>query len=253
MFYIGVIDEGDYYVKFHICNKADDFKWVLVVVYGPAQDEHKESFLVELVHMCSHENLPLLMGGDYNILRHPSEKNNDRFHTRWPFLFNVVIDRLNLKEIQMSGRNFTWANNLPTPTFEKLDRILITMEWEEKYPLTTVQALTREVSDHTPLLLNSGEASSMATQPLFKFELGWLLRDGFMEMAKDIWTHTEVGRMPMEHWKGKIHRLRQYLRGWVKNTSGQYKKEKKEILDMLDSIDRKPEHTPLRAEEINIK
>jgi endonuclease/exonuclease/phosphatase family metal-dependent hydrolase len=59
----------------------------------------------------------------------------------------------------MSGRKYTWANNLATPTFEKLDRILVTTEWEEKFPLSTVQALTREVSDHTPLLLNSGEPS----------------------------------------------------------------------------------------------
>jgi endonuclease/exonuclease/phosphatase family metal-dependent hydrolase len=115
--------------------------------------------------MCSHENLPLLMGGDYNILRHPSAKNNDHYHARWSFLFNVVIDGLNLKKIQMFGRKYTWANNLATPTFEKLDRILITTEWEEKYPLTTVHALTREVSDHTPLLLNFGESSFMATQP----------------------------------------------------------------------------------------
>jgi hypothetical protein len=60
------------------------------------------------------------------------------------------------------------------------------MEWEEKFPLTTVHALTREVSNHTPLLLNAGESSLMATQPMFKFELGWLLRYGFMEMVRDI-------------------------------------------------------------------
>jgi hypothetical protein len=192
----------------------------------------KRVFLAELVNMCSHENLPLVVGGDYNILRHPSKKNNDRYLDRWPFLFNAIIDGLNLKEIQMSGRKYTWSNNLANPTFEKLDRVLITMEWE-KFPLTTVQALTREVLDHTPLLLNSGESSLMATQPMFKFELWWLLRDGFMDMVRDIWTNTQVGRTPMERWHGKIHRLCQYLRGWAKHTSGQYKKEKKEILDMM--------------------
>ena len=35
VFDIGAIDEGDYYVKFHLCNKNDSFKWALVVVYGP--------------------------------------------------------------------------------------------------------------------------------------------------------------------------------------------------------------------------
>jgi hypothetical protein len=104
---------------------------------------------------------------------------------------------MNLKEIQLTGRKYTWANNLAVPTFEKLDRILVTTEWEEKYPLTTVQALTRGVSDHTPILLNSGEASSMTTQPMFKFELGWLLRDGFMDLVRDIW-----GQWWAEHrWK----------------------------------------------------
>jgi hypothetical protein len=68
-------------------------------------------------------------------------------------MFNVVIDGLNLKELQMSGRKYIWANNLSNPTFEKLDRVLITTEWEEKFPLTMVQALTREVSgSYTPLV-----------------------------------------------------------------------------------------------------
>jgi hypothetical protein len=85
--------------------------------------------------MCSHENLPLMVGSDYNILRHPSEKNNDHYQVRWLFLFNVVIDGLNLKEIQLTRRKYTWANNLANPTFEKLNWVLITTEWEEKYPL----------------------------------------------------------------------------------------------------------------------
>jgi hypothetical protein len=130
----------------------------------------------------------------------------------------------------MSGRKYTWANNLANPTFEKLDQFLIITEWEEQFPLTTFRALTREVSDHTPLLLNSRESTLMATQPIFKFELGWLLRDGFMGMVRDIWTNTLVGSTPMERWQGKIHRLRQHLRGWTKNTSGQYKKEKRRYL-----------------------
>jgi hypothetical protein len=63
-----------------------------------------------------------------------------------------------------------------------------------------VWALTRDVLDHTPLLLNSGDSSLMATQPMFRFELGWLFREGFMEIVKDIWTHTVGGSTPMERW-----------------------------------------------------
>jgi hypothetical protein len=47
----------------------------------------------------------------------------------------------------------TWPHQL----FEKLDRILMTIECE-KIHLATVQVLTREIFDHTPLLLNLGES-----------------------------------------------------------------------------------------------
>jgi hypothetical protein len=108
----------------------------------------------------------------------------------------------------MSGRKFTWANNLASQTFEKLDRILVSTEWEEKFPLSTIRALTREVSDHTPVLLNTGEPINAQTQSMFKFELGWLLRDGFIDMIRAIWTCTTFGQTPMERWQGKIRRVR---------------------------------------------
>jgi hypothetical protein len=125
---IGSIEEGDFYVKFHLKNKSDDFKWVLVAVYGAAQPKFKGVFLTELVHTCSKENLPILLDGDFNIIRNPSENNNDRYNDRWPFLFNAIIDGLNLRELEMSGRKFTWANALQTPTYEKLDRVLVSTE-----------------------------------------------------------------------------------------------------------------------------
>jgi hypothetical protein len=45
-FDIVAIHEGDYYVKFYLCNKDDSFKWALMVVYGPAQDDQKTTFFV---------------------------------------------------------------------------------------------------------------------------------------------------------------------------------------------------------------
>ena len=193
------------------------------------------------------------MGGDFNILRTPYDKNNDNFDSRWPFLFNAIIDGLNLRELEMSGRKYTWANSLPNPTYEKLDRILVATEWEQKFPLSTVIALSRDISDHTPLLLNTGVASSDSNQPTFKFELGWLLRDGFMDMLKKVWSEEDTGSTPMEKWQAKIRRLRQFLRGWAKNVSGANKKEKKDILDALDVLDKKAEHSFLSTREIDVK
>jgi hypothetical protein len=71
------------------------------------------------------------------------------------------------------------------PTYEKLDRILMTTDWEIKYPKVNVRALPRVLSDHTPLLLDTGMPSQHNSQ-LFKFELAWLLKDGFFDIVAGI-------------------------------------------------------------------
>jgi hypothetical protein len=93
---ISMIVEGEFYIKFHLCNKLDNFK---------------TTFLSELVRACQQNHLAYnLLGGDFNIIWHSKEMNNDRFNDRWPFLFNVVIDSFDLQEIELTGRQFTWAN-----------------------------------------------------------------------------------------------------------------------------------------------
>lgn len=90
-----------------------------MAVYGSAQEEFKTPFLTELVRAFQQNPLPTLIGGDFNIMRNSRERimNNDRFSNPWPFLFNVVIDSFDLKEIDLTGRQFiTWANSLPHPT-----------------------------------------------------------------------------------------------------------------------------------------
>ena len=65
-------------------------------------------------------------------------------------MFNIVIKSLDLREIELADRKFTWEHTLPNPSYEKLDRVLTVIEWEEKFPLVTIQALQRAISDHTP-------------------------------------------------------------------------------------------------------
>jgi hypothetical protein len=72
-----------------------------------------------------------------------TKKSKGNFEQHWPFLFNAVIDDIDLKELAMLVRCYTWANNIPNPTYEKLDRIFVFMEWDQKYPLSTVVALNR--------------------------------------------------------------------------------------------------------------
>ena len=140
-------------------------------LYGPAKDDFKLSFLSELICTCQQNPMPTLIGGDFNIMIHSKEKNKHNVNPRWPFLFNAVIDIFDLREIELIGRQFTWANSLTDPTYEKLDRVLMTTEWELKYPLVMLHALDRGVSDHTPLLLETGDPAFSGHPKQFKMEL----------------------------------------------------------------------------------
>jgi endonuclease/exonuclease/phosphatase family metal-dependent hydrolase len=175
---------GDYHIKLHIRNRVDNFIWSLVAVYGAAQDEYKTDFLRELVNLAKDNPYPILIGGDFNLLRFRHEKSKGQFDDHWPFLFNAVIDSLDLREVTMIGRQFTWENSLPDPTYEKLDRVLMDANWESKFPMVSVRALERieGFSDHAPILLTTGIPKPPGNHR-FKFELGWLQRDGFLDMV----------------------------------------------------------------------
>jgi hypothetical protein len=175
------------------------------------------------------------------------------FDPKWPNLFNAVIESLDLKEIVMSGRQFTWAGPGDNPTYEKLDRVLVRSEWEIKFPFSTVEQRDRNISDHTPLILNTGASTHSNIQRPFKFERGWLIREGFHDMVTQIWRSESSGHTPLERWQNKIRRLRQYLRGWATHTTGTYKKEKKRLLSLLENLDKKAETSPLSDQEIHLK
>jgi hypothetical protein len=175
--------------------------------------------------------------------------SNNNYNSRWPFVFNAIIENLNLREIVLSGRQFTWANRRANPTYENLDRVLANVEWEQKFPLVTVRALTRSGSDHTPLLVDSGEQAHLGNKAQFSFELSWLSEDGFYEMIKKEWLSVKVGNDPLQLWQNRLRHLRCFLRGWAKNRSGKYKKERERLSLIIDELDIRAETCPLDKSE----
>jgi hypothetical protein len=246
--------EGEFHIKLHIRNKVDNFTWSLVVVYGAAQEEFKAAFLRELVNLAKDNPYPIIIGGDFNLLRFSHEKSRGRFDNHWPFLFNVVIDSLDLREVEMVGRQFTWANNLLEPTYEKLDRVLMDHEWELKYPMVSVRALPRIVglSHHAPILLTTGKPGSQS-KCQFKFELGWLHRDGFADMVKRVWERPVAGSSPIQRWNNKIRALRKHLGGWARHVAGILKSEKLRLSTLIDDLEALAETRLLSAQEVELK
>jgi hypothetical protein len=70
---------GDFHIKIHIPNKSDNLIWSLVSGYGAVQDAAKPAFLCELVNLANDNPYPIIIGGDFNLLRYLWEKSKGGF------------------------------------------------------------------------------------------------------------------------------------------------------------------------------
>jgi response regulator RpfG family c-di-GMP phosphodiesterase len=154
----------------------------------------------------------------------------------------------------MLRRQFTWANSLPDPTYEKLDRVLMDTDWEDKFPLVTVRALEHieRLSDHAPILLSTGTPRPICRKQ-FKFELGWLHRDGFHDMVKKVWERPVRGHSPIERWNNKLRVVRKHLSGWARHITSILKKEKQRLSAIIDELEALAEVRLLSSHEIELK
>lgn len=149
-------------------NNVDNFIWRLIVVYGSPYDETKMEFIDEIHKVMSDWQGPTVIGGDFNLVKEEIEKSNGVINYEHAFSFCDWINKWGLIELKDPSRN-----NQECPIMATLDRILVSIEWDSKYPLAKVQMLPKGVSDHNPLLINFG-GRIMVKDPLFRFEKWWL-------------------------------------------------------------------------------
>jgi exonuclease III len=93
-----------------ITMRADRINWKITVVYGPQGDTAKLQFLQELKNIPSPEHNRQLILGDFNLIYQEQDKNNSNLNRRLMGAFRATIDHLQLKEIKLNGRRFTWSN-----------------------------------------------------------------------------------------------------------------------------------------------
>lgn len=115
-------------------------------------------------------------------------------------LFNELILELQLVDVPLKNRAYTWCNKRPRPVFSKIDRCFISPEWSTIYPVITLQANEMIISDHVPLILTLKHSHHVKRQP--KIELFWM-RDSEMNQAvSKLWgphSGTNSIHIPFSH------------------------------------------------------
>jgi hypothetical protein len=225
---------GKFSVSCYWRGLVDGFNWVCSRVYGPHSDDGRSQFWDELSSIRQRWVAPWCVVGDFNIIRYPSERLGCSRLSPAMINFSGWIDSNSLVDLPLVGGQYTWCSGSSPPSMSKIDRALVSSDWEEHYSDVLLKLLPRPISDHHPLLV---EVRGMACgKSSFKFENMGLKTEGFVEMVNYWWTGYEFHGTPSFVLASKLKALKEDLKVWNKVTFGdvRYKKHRRmgDILDL---------------------
>jgi hypothetical protein len=209
--------------------------WWLTCVYGPQGNDDKIQFLQELRDIRAACPGPWMIAGDFNLIYKDEDKNNTNYNRAMMGRFRRFINDLALKDIPLHGRKYTWSNHQDSPTLVRLDRVLCSVDWEDRFPNCLLQSLSSDDSDHCPLLL--GLHDIKPGQRRFHFESFWTKLDGFQEEVAAAWASVPTSSCPFLTLEQKFKATVRALQRWSSKRIGNVKFQlalAREILHQLE-------------------
>jgi hypothetical protein len=230
---------------------ADGFNWVCSGVYGPQSEESRQQCWEELSLVRQRWMVPWCIVGDFNAVRFPSERSGCTRYNPGMYAFSDWIDAHNLIDLPLVGGQYTWSNGTTPPSLSRIDRVLVSLDWEAHYPDVLLKLLPRPISDHHPLLVAVGGMTGGKSS--FKFENMWLKEAGFVDKIHCWWSGYEFVGTPSFVLACKLKALKEDLKKWNRETFGdiQYRKTCR-MRDILD-LDVKEGREGLSVEDQNLR
>jgi hypothetical protein len=151
---------------------------------------------------------------DFNLIASAADKSNANINLRLLGQFRSLIQDLELIEYPLFGRKYTWSNERELATHTRIDRVLVSKEWELQYPQLQLTLASSNVSDHCPLLVSKMERKHFAG---FRFEAHWLKHEDFLTVAKGAWEKPVVSTDAVRALHTKISRTAKALKKWNKD------------------------------------
>ncbi|KAL4385916.1 hypothetical protein GQ457_09G028800 [Hibiscus cannabinus] len=159
-----------------------NLKCMLINIYAPNDFHCRQEFFGSISSLAASSNLPILLGGDFNIVRNAEEKVG--MVTQWGAMkaFSDFIDDLSLIDLPLHGGKFTWSNLRDIPSTSRIDRYLLSHEIAIAWPSLIQQVLPRGISDHNPISL-SISAAQWGPKP-FKWFDHWAENQQFSKIIR---------------------------------------------------------------------
>lgn len=112
---------------------AISFAWMFSGVYGHVNNANRKVLWEELDKLQEEWMLPWYLAGDFNVVRFPSERSSEGRSSSYMRRFDDFISCHQLMDPPLEGAEFTWSNMQTRPTFSRLDKVLMSEDWEEQF------------------------------------------------------------------------------------------------------------------------
>ena len=221
--------------------------WMFSGVYGPVERNLKEIFWEELGSIRGWWEGPWCLGGDFNEILSPSERVRGGNITPPMRRFAEIVNEMGLRDLPLQGGPYTWSGGRNGRSMSRLDRFLVSSDWECQYSKVVQKCLPRPISDHFPILLDS---DGVRTGPSpFRFELMWLKFRGFKELLKGWWQNLKFLGSFSYILAAKLKALKGILKSWNMEVFGRVDVKKKEALQRVSFWDGLEKQRELILEE----
>jgi len=163
--------------------------------------------------------------------------------------FHDFISYAALVDLPSHGNDYTWSRSSGEAVCSRLDRFLVSLDWEEHFPDSLQTRLSRPLSDH--FLITLERAKLERGKVPFKFENMWLKVKGFSNLVKKWWEEVEVEGFASFVLARKLKFVKEQLKKWNKKVFGDIKLRKYKLLDSVNALDVKEESDGLSSDEID--
>ena len=102
---------GRFSVSYKFTSVLDQFAWAFTGVYGPNLHRDRRLLWEEICGLNSWWSVPWSVGGDFNVVRFPSERFRSNSFTAAMREFSNFISEQGLIDLPLQGGTFTSSNS----------------------------------------------------------------------------------------------------------------------------------------------
>ncbi|OAY81165.1 putative ribonuclease H protein [Ananas comosus] len=129
------VSERTYSLTLLLTHLTSGKTFYLTNVYGPPNWDGKEAFWLELLSLKDVCTNSWVICGDFNCIKNQSERKGLPWSRKAMALFSDLINNLEVIDLPLSNQTYTWSNMQQRPTLAKLDRFLVSTEWDLSFPI----------------------------------------------------------------------------------------------------------------------